>query len=49
MLAAFAALVLAASPFSPFDVLPSGPLADTQCNLETVEAANEHQLHTLLA
>ena len=49
LLATFAALVVAAPPFSPFDVLPSGPLADTQCNLETVEAANEHQLHTLLA
>ena len=49
LLSTFAALVVAAPPFSPFDVLPSGPLADTQCNLETVEAANEHQLHTLLA
>ena len=33
---------------SPIEHMATGPLADTHCNLETVEAANTAQLHTLL-
>lgn len=43
------ALSLAAIPLDNVFQLASGPLVDAQCNMETVEDANVHQLYALLS
>uniref|UniRef100_A0A7S3STQ9 FAD-dependent oxidoreductase 2 FAD-binding domain-containing protein n=1 Tax=Emiliania huxleyi TaxID=2903 RepID=A0A7S3STQ9_EMIHU len=48
LLAGLALASAGALPFLPDGVLPTGPLVDAQCNVETVEEANSAQLHALL-
>ena len=40
----------ASSQLPPFlsDALPTGPLSDTTCDIEAVEAANEQQIHAVI-